>query len=719
MDTFARCSAINAHLAEGLEIQARDELIQLLADFSASEAEQESGYGPLINHLVRETGLFPYIDAEDADWQERFVREAFKVDVGLDESVTLHREQYKLLDALLSGRSIAVSAPTSFGKSFVIDAFIAIRQPNTVVILVPTIALADETRRRLQGKFGDSYRLITTSELQPADRTIFVFPQERASAYADAIGEIDLLIVDEFYKASKVFDKERAPALVRAIAELGPKARQKYFLAPHVAKVADGGFMEGVEFMLLDFNTVYLKKHDLYQAIGKDEAKKSSELLRILQSVPGKTLIYAGGFANITKLGTLLIDSIPSRATTEDSLLGDFSAWLSKNYDPNWQLTHLVRKGIGVHNGQLHRSVGQIQIKLFEEADGLNQIISTSSIIEGVNTSARNVVLWSNKNGNAKLTDFSYRNILGRGGRMFRHFVGEIFILEPPPAEESTELDLPYPDELVGTIDEEALGIELTSDQWELRNEYARTMRTLVGSQGFDSLRRPGYLQNNDNGLTLSIARELKQNTATWRGLMYLNSPDPGNWDRMLYRLLRLRAGGWDTEYTTFVEFTKVLSGNWLMSIPQLLEQLDRLDVGIDTFFKLERNVSYKLSALLGDVAKIYNEINQDQPIDVSLPVSRMSHAFLPPVVANLEEYGLPRMVAKKVCQSSLIDLENLEANLLDVLDEFRDIGLRGILGGTVGLDRFDEYIIRHFFEGIGGRKRELARQITPSPSAL
>jgi hypothetical protein len=32
------------------------------------------------------------------------------------------------------------------------------------------------------------------------DNNIFVFPQERALAYANNIGDIDILIIDEFYK---------------------------------------------------------------------------------------------------------------------------------------------------------------------------------------------------------------------------------------------------------------------------------------------------------------------------------------------------------------------------------------------------------------------------------------------------------------------------------------------------------------------------------------
>src|SRR5206468_777976 len=115
-------------------------------------------------------------------------------------------------------------------------------------------------------------------------------------------------------------------------------------------------------------------------------------------------------------------------------LLSQFLEWLTKNYDTNWELTNLIRKGAGIHNGQLHRSLAQIQIKVFEEKEGLDNIITTSSIIEGVNTSAENVIIWRNKRsgGNAKLDSFTYKNIIGRGGRMFKYFIGKIYLLESP-----------------------------------------------------------------------------------------------------------------------------------------------------------------------------------------------------------------------------------------------------------------------------------------------
>ncbi len=133
----------------------------------------------------------------------------FEVDVGR-RIATLHREQSSVLSKLLDGKSIAVSAPTSFGKSFIIDAFIAAKQPDNVVIIVPTIALMDETRRRLFKKFSDRYTIVNAPDTRLGPKNILIFPQERAFGYLAALETIDLLVDDEFYKASKTHDGHRS-----------------------------------------------------------------------------------------------------------------------------------------------------------------------------------------------------------------------------------------------------------------------------------------------------------------------------------------------------------------------------------------------------------------------------------------------------------------------------------------------------------------------------
>lgn len=693
MDIFESCHVVNDLLHASQEHAARDELIKLLAQIN------ESGlpYSPLVNALIRDVGLFPYMDYETCDWQERFVAHAFSADVGGGTTVTLHREQSRLLNALLAGESIAVSAPTSFGKSFVIDAFIATKRPTTVVILVPTIALADETRRRLERKFGMEYQIITTADSPLAAKNIFVFPQERVIGYLPLLEKIDILVVDEFYKASKNFDKERAPALIRAIVELTARSEQRYFLAPHVSELNDSTFTKDMRFLKLDFNTVFLNKTELYEEIGKDEQKKSSVLLHILQENPGKTLIYAGTYPNIQKLATLFIDAYPP---ADNALLNSFASWLGTNYDPNWELTKLVSRGIGVHNGQLHRSLSQIQVKLFEEPEGLDALVSTSSIIEGVNTSAENVILWSNKNGQARINDFTYRNIIGRGGRMFRHFIGKIFILEKPPAEGDTQLELEYPDELVGVLDENLHGIVLTTDQQKLLHAHDQELLNLVG-RSVSSFTGELALQSNNAALILDIVRDMKRNPTSWNGLGYLNGDNPNSWDRLLYKIINLRPGYWDGRYAPFVAFVKILSRNWNATIPELLSELNQHEIGIGEFFRLERNVTFKLATLLGDVQNLYNRLFQDRSVDLSIAISRFSHAFLPPNVFVLEEYGVPRMISRKVHSSRLIDLEARDLSIHDVVERFRGYGLEGLMAAVGSLDDFDEYILKYFYDGI------------------
>src|SRR4051812_28661508 len=151
-----------------------------------------------VEFLAEECGLYPYVDAERFGLLTQTVIEAHAVE--LDEKLYLHSKQMQVLLWLLGGDSVVLSAPTSFGKSLLVDAFLARKRPHTVVVILPTIALIDETRRRYGRNFGDFYRVITTvaESYDPARPTIFVLTQERFLSRKDELKKIDLLFVDEF-----------------------------------------------------------------------------------------------------------------------------------------------------------------------------------------------------------------------------------------------------------------------------------------------------------------------------------------------------------------------------------------------------------------------------------------------------------------------------------------------------------------------------------------
>ncbi|MBX3615601.1 DEAD/DEAH box helicase [Nitrosomonas sp.] len=694
MDIFEECAAINELLQTDDGVEARNRLIRLLD----SLGRENQAYNPLLNHLIRESGLYPYLEPETSSWQDRFVYESFKVDIGQDEPVTLHSEQSLVLKHLLDGDDLAVSAPTSFGKSLIIDAYIAIKKPTNVLILVPTIALTDETRRRLNKKFSGEYKIVTTSEVELGERNILIFPQERAIHYCDKLEQLDLLVVDEFYKASQAFDKERSPALLKAMLKLGEKAAQKYYLAPNIADLNDNPFTKGMTFLRMDFNTVFLEKHEEYKDINKNVQKKNDALLRILGKQETKSLIYAGTYSGVDSVTTLLVDN----ADKENSaLLSGFSAWLAMNYHPNWKLTNLVKRGVGIHTGQLHRSLSQIQVRLFEEEKGgLQTLVSTSSIIEGVNTSAENVIVWSNKKGKLKLDDFTYRNIIGRGGRMFRHFVGNIYILEEPPIPAETQLELMFPDELLADVDDEKYKQELTKEQLAKLLHYKEEMSQLMGQESFERLRNEGMLISSDTELIATIAFAIKKNPRLVRGLANLYAPTNDYWVWTLCNVLKLVPGGWDAPYAKFAEFVRALSSNWNLTIPELLDQLSEQDVTIDEFFKMERNATFKLTALLNDVNVIQKEIVPVHKIDISPFIAKLSKAFLPSCVMELEEYGLPRMLAKRITASGLINFEDEKLDLHSAIKLLRELKPE-IFAKTEGLDDFDRYVLDYFYEGI------------------
>jgi hypothetical protein len=692
MEIFETCHAINDLLISKKENEARNELIKLL-DYHETN---QIGYDELVNHLIRECGLYPYLETETANWQGRYIYELFKVDIGAKEKVTLHREQSTLLKKLLNGENLAVSAPTSFGKSFVIDSYISINKPNNVFIIVPTLALTDETRRRLYKKFAKEYKIITTTEAELSEKNIFIFPQERAISYVGKLETIDILIIDEFYKASSKFDRERSPALIKAILKLGKIAKQKYFLAPNISKLDSNPFTEGMEFYPLDFNTVYLEKNELFETLQAEELK-SGFLLKLVEPDNAKTLIYAGTYTNIDSLSTLFIGNIQVK---DRKLLNEFAEWLSLNYDYNWKLTNLVKRGVGVHNGSLHRSLSQIQIKLFEEQEGLNNIISTSSIIEGVNTSAENVVIWSNKNGIAKINDFTYKNIMGRGGRMFKHFIGKIYILASPPEEEQTQLEIPFPDEILGDLDQETFKKELTKDQIAKIILYKEEMGQLLGKEVFERIQAENIFQLSDSELIKTIAYDMKNKPNEWNGLSYLNTFVPQNWERLLFKIINLNKAGWDFRFSKVVEFVKILRNNWTKSIPQLLAELEPFAIGIDDFFKLERKVTFKLSSLLNDINILQKEILTDKKYDILRFISWTANAFLPPVVFELEEFGLPRMISKKIQNSQLINFYADGINIYSALETLKQIG-ENRLNEIQGLMEFDKYIIAYFYDGI------------------
>lgn len=99
-----------------------------------------------LDALAGQVGLFPYVDPQKLNVAGQLAYEFHRpLDMELDDrEIVFHKEQGDVYRGLMDGQSYVLSAPTSFGKSLIIDALLASGKFNNVVIIV------DE--RRLCGK---------------------------------------------------------------------------------------------------------------------------------------------------------------------------------------------------------------------------------------------------------------------------------------------------------------------------------------------------------------------------------------------------------------------------------------------------------------------------------------------------------------------------------------------------------------------------------------
>ena len=88
-----------------------------------------------------------------------------------------------------------------------------------------------------------------------------------------------------------------------------------------------------------------------------------------------------------------------------------------------------LENGIGIHHGKFPKYIQNEVLRLFNNK-AISYLFCTSTIIEGVNTSAKNVVIINNSVGNKTMTAFTLKNIKGRAGRYYHHNLGRVFYMD-------------------------------------------------------------------------------------------------------------------------------------------------------------------------------------------------------------------------------------------------------------------------------------------------
>ena len=411
---------------------------------------------PLWTDITEAIGFYPYIEKNNGtmklnSFSDEIRQKSFLSDY-LGTATYMHREQKRLSDYLLAGKNVITSAPTSFGKSLLIEEVVASRKYANIVVIQPTLALLDETRIKLK-KYNDYYKIIVRTS-QPVSKekgNLFLLTAERVMEY-EPLPHIDFLIIDEFYKLSLRRVDERADTLNNAFLKIiGNFGSKFYFLGPNIDGITEG-FAE-------KYNAIFYKSnYSLVDCIIRDmtngidfsksakavDKQKSAILFNLLYSLRAEqTLVYCSTPARARRIAKSYLEFLKQKGVARLNSVLPLTEWIDVNISGHWSLSEELRYGISIHDGSLQKHIGASIIQYFNEGL-LSCIFCTSTIIEGVNTSAKNVVVFDGKKGSKDIDFFDYSNIKGRSGRLMEHYIGTIYNFVQPPKKESIIIDIPF-----------------------------------------------------------------------------------------------------------------------------------------------------------------------------------------------------------------------------------------------------------------------------------
>lgn len=656
----------------------------LCRDLVLHALEHREAFGELdqiLEGLVRELGLFPYIDEKSLSLTDSIAYEYHRP-LNYDEPIVFHREQALIYRRLLDGDNIILSAPTSFGKSKVIDAIISSGKYENIVVIVPTLALIDETRRRL-ARFSRHYKIVTQVSQVPEKQNIFIFTAERANVY-EQFPHIDFFVIDEFYKIGALTeDRKRTVALNQAFYKLAKGGAQFYLLGPCVKEIPDG-FEQRFEcrFYRTRFATVASEEKRI-SVSGDNEMAALCELVESLKGEP--TLIFCKSPPRVNEVCNALL---MAGVTGESKSLESAAKWMQDNFHNEWILPNAFRRGIGLHHGKLPRSLAQFIVRAFN-SDRLNVLACTSTLIEGVNTKAKNVIILDNKIAKEKFDFFTFNNIKGRSGRMFHHFVGRVFLFHDPPTEDLPFVDFPIftqnsdtPDSMLVHIANEDLSAESKT-----RLEPFMQQTDLP----IELLKKHSNIEPTD---LLSLAKRLQMATPKEKTLLSWTSPNGAGlrfvcelaWEHLVkHGHAGVRSGAQLARNVWNLKFTPDIRRRILAELQPSQWAAKTVDDAVERVLEFDRTwASFELPRILRAFSDVRHHVLGGAG-DYSYFASQLENLFRKPFQVALEEFGVPLQVSDKIAPV-MLGLTSIDA----VIEMIRKMPT-----DQFGLDAFEQELLK------------------------
>ncbi|WP_291076076.1 DEAD/DEAH box helicase [Empedobacter sp. UBA6322] len=365
--------------------------------------------------------------------------------------------QKKLIEFSSNNDSnLVVVAPTSYGKSEIIINKVYTNLDKKICIIVPSKALLSQTKRRLLENSIDNKlsRIITHPEMYKGNEEVFVsvLTQERLLRLLQKNESLkfDLVLIDEAHNLLGD-NKNDGRSILLAQTIIILKARNENvifnFFSPFISdpenlKVKQSNyeilskgtneFIKSEKYFICDISKLgNLFLYDQFSNLLLDTNKKFNNTIEILKhEKSSKNIVYLNRPKHIEEFSQKLRDELPIIGDDIDELTNAISDFLH----PEYNLIKCIRKGIVYHHGGMPEIVRLYVEYIFSKYECLNFVITSSTLLEGVNIPAEKIFLLSTKKGLSNLSISQFKNLIGRVNRfseIFNNEKGNLELLEP------------------------------------------------------------------------------------------------------------------------------------------------------------------------------------------------------------------------------------------------------------------------------------------------
>ena len=354
--------------------------------------------------------------------------------------------------------NIAIIAPTSYGKTDIIISQIMKNVSKKVCVIVQTKALLSQTRKRIMESSEGANkinRIIIHPDMYKGNEKSFiaVLTQERLLRLLqkDKRLSFDLILVDEAHNL--LYKNSRAILLAQVLMILRKRSKlvDFQFFTPflidinslripyieyklHGKKIDEHIKVEKYySYDIRSGSTLHLYDQFIDKFIKVDSPKFKKDVEVVMHNRAAKNIVYLNKTRNLEKVALDLSSRTQKTDIINESveiLCKAMSEYLHEDYN----LLKCIKGGVVYHHGSMPDIIRLYAEHIFTEMKEFQFIVTSSTLLEGVNIPAEKIFVLDSRTGRGNLTSSQFRNLAGRVCRfkdIFKDDTGSMAMLEP------------------------------------------------------------------------------------------------------------------------------------------------------------------------------------------------------------------------------------------------------------------------------------------------